>query len=257
MSASQTRGMSPAADDEPSVVQARSWLGPLLVLLLAATVIFYVQRWQRGQSRSERSGPAIGTRFGPFELEPLTDGTPPCRSDELRGSVVLVNFWGPWCHPCREEFPYLRAMADRLSGEQRFRLVSVASAGAADDGTDEIERLKLDTRRYLESRKANFPVYCDRAGQLRLQLIEKRRVNGFSFPTTVIIDSTGAIRGIWEGFLAGDELKMEELIRQLLKVDADVAAGTAGDMPGNVGPGTGRLSRSRPQRRSSELPAHV
>jgi thiol-disulfide isomerase/thioredoxin len=248
--------MSPPGEDGFPVSRSRSWQWPLVVVLMAAAIMLYANRWRRGSSRSERSGPAIGARFTSFELEPLTEDTARLASQELRGSVVLVNFWGPWCHPCREEFPHLRELARRLGGEQRFRLVSVASAGAADDSADEIERLKLDTRRFLQSRNASFPVYCDPGAQLRRQLIEKRRANGFSFPTTVIIDTTGAIRGIWEGFLAGDERQMEELIRQLLDADADAQAdAVTGTMVGAM-VGVKRSARNVRWGRLRELPGH-
>jgi len=54
---------------------------------------------------------AIGGVAPDFVLADL-DGNP-VRLAELRGQPVIVNFWASWCVPCVEEFPLLRAAADR------------------------------------------------------------------------------------------------------------------------------------------------
>lgn len=45
---------------------------------------------------------------------------------DLRGRVVVLNFWATWCAPCREEMPTLSALDSALGGEE-FRVVTMAT----------------------------------------------------------------------------------------------------------------------------------
>jgi len=49
--------------------------------------------------------PAVGDVAPPFTIT-LVDGTK-VRSEELRGQVVVLNFWATWCAPCKRELPLL------------------------------------------------------------------------------------------------------------------------------------------------------
>jgi len=51
--------------------------------------------------------PEVGVQAPPFELT-LVDGTKVSLS-ELRGQVVVLNFWATWCVPCKQELPTLDA----------------------------------------------------------------------------------------------------------------------------------------------------
>ncbi len=67
---------------------------------------------------------------------------------ELRGKVVLVNFWATWCPPCRKEMPDLEALY------QRFGSKGLVVLGISDEETAKIEP-------FIRERKVSFPVLLD------------------------------------------------------------------------------------------------
>ena len=67
---------------------------------------------------------------------------------ELRGKVVLVNFWATWCPPCRKEMPDLQALFDKYK-EQGFVILAISDEDAA----------KVSP--FIAERKVNYPVMLD------------------------------------------------------------------------------------------------
>lgn len=63
----------------------------------------------------------IGRQAPQTPLPALVDGGQSFNPQDFRGRVTLVNFWGSWCPPCREEHPVLM----QLSQEKDFDLVGV------------------------------------------------------------------------------------------------------------------------------------
>ncbi len=87
---------------------------PLLLGLLIVAVLLAI--WAADRARQPDAGD-LGGRAGNVtgEMAPdftltLLDGTPLTLAD-LRGKVVVLNFWASWCLPCREETPILEAFA--------------------------------------------------------------------------------------------------------------------------------------------------
>jgi|SRR5690606_35560201 len=87
-----------------------SWiLGAILVLIVAAIGIYQAMGEDSDfkPSALEVQGPRIGQPAADFTLE--TFSGEPFTLSEHRGEVVVVNFWGSWCEPCRDEMPALQA----------------------------------------------------------------------------------------------------------------------------------------------------
>jgi peroxiredoxin len=67
---------------------------------------------------------------------------------ELRGKVVVVNFWATWCPPCRKEMPDLEALYNRFKGEG-FVVLAVSDEDAA------------KVRPFIAERQVTYPILLD------------------------------------------------------------------------------------------------
>jgi thiol-disulfide isomerase/thioredoxin len=90
-----------------------------------------------------------------------------------RGHIVLVNFWAPWCPPCREETPDLI----RLNKEYGPR--GLVIAGLAADPSDQ-EAI----RKFVKQYKINYPVLFPRSDSAMVQAVDL-------LPTTLLLNSQG------------------------------------------------------------------
>ncbi len=152
-----------------------------------------------GTSQAE-AHPAVGQRLPALELEPISGASQPIRLADLAGKVVVLNFWGTWCPPCRLEIPELAELYRRLAGEERFRLLAVSCLPRSSEG-EEFEELKAETVAFLRSQGLSLPVYGDPSGITRAAF---RQLGGRSvFPTTVLLDGQGVVRAVWVGYAPG------------------------------------------------------
>jgi cytochrome c-type biogenesis protein len=132
-----------------------------------------------------------------------TDGKP-LKVSELRGQVVLLNFWATWCVPCRSEIPSLNAMQRDLSG-RGFKVLGVTTYDSADVIRD-----------YQKDVKQEYTVATGDDG------VANRYAVG-TLPTTFIIDRQGRVRHKIIG--ERSRAQFEALINPLLdEPPADAAA---------------------------------
>ena len=121
------------------------------------------------------------------------------RLDELRGQVVLVNFWATWCGPCREEMPRLESLYEKYR-KSGFVLLGV--------NVDDDPNAALSTAAKL---KVSFPVLLDTDKKV------SKLYDLNTMPSTVVIDCDGKMRFLYRGYCAGTEADYEQQIRGLLK----------------------------------------
>lgn len=91
-----------------------SWIGALVALLLflaGGGVLIGYQLFGLGETRATlRALERVrGATAPPLRFALVKNGTP-AQLDDLRGQIVVVNFWATWCAPCREEMPALDAL---------------------------------------------------------------------------------------------------------------------------------------------------
>lgn len=125
----------------------------------------------------------------------------PWRLAQLRGKVVLLNFWATWCEPCRDEMPSLVA----LSRQYPDRLVVLAINH---------QESSAKITRYLEAMPLSFPVLLDRDGAAT-----KAWTNRI-FPTSVVLDPQGQAQVMVVGELDWTGPQAQRLISPLMKLVA-------------------------------------
>jgi thiol-disulfide isomerase/thioredoxin len=100
----------------------------------------------------------------------------------LRGKVVVLNFWGPWCSPCRVETPEFDQVA-RATKDRGVEFVGIA-----------VKDNERAVSAFLEDNDISFPSVFDRPGKT-VQRFRDLRVAGFPF--TIVIDKQGRVAAVY------------------------------------------------------------
>ncbi|MCR8922378.1 TlpA family protein disulfide reductase [Dasania sp. GY-MA-18] len=121
------------------------------------------------------------------------------RLQELKGNVVLVNFWASWCGPCRKEMPEL----DKL--HKKYQRLGFTVLGV------NVETDSAAANGLLKDNPVSFPILYDTENRTS----ELYNVN--AMPTTVLVDRDGNMRFIHLAYQAGYEKMYEKQIKQLIR----------------------------------------
>ena len=156
-------------------------------LTLAVTVALQLARQNATQ-------PTGGTAPD-FHMQMFEGGE--LRLSELRGQVVLLNFWASWCPPCRDEAPDLQALHSDFS-----------EAGLTIIGINILESSREKALDFIKEYGINYPNGEDR-GQFIAKLYRVEAP-----PESFLIDKTGKIHRFVLGALSYDD--MSRSIRELL-----------------------------------------
>ncbi len=131
----------------------------------------------------------VGTEMPDFEF---TDFAGKKRHfTEFRGKVVLLDFWGTWCPPCRAELPYLKAAYAKFQ-PRGFEIIGM--------NTDEPD-LVAQVKGWLEK---NGMDWTQARRESIVGVINALRVH--TFPTAILIGADGRVISFDEDSLRGDDL---------------------------------------------------
>jgi thiol-disulfide isomerase/thioredoxin len=149
-------------------------------LLTGALVVTLTQGTGNAADPNEVVYPAGHRPLAPdFTATSLT-GTP-INFASYRGKVVVVNFWGSWCDPCRGEAPTLAVVSEQ------YRSRDVSFLGV-DVGDTPANALAFTRRVGITYPSVNDSGYAVTADFGRVVLVS-------STPTTIVVDRTGHIAG--------------------------------------------------------------
>lgn len=150
----------------------------------------------------ERDKPApgiVGTTLEgtPFDLE------------DLRGKPVIVNFWGPTCPPCRDEFPLFLAKLDEHAADG-LTIVGVLMGDAPAPALD-----------FIREFGATWTTVDDPAGEIRAAY------RAIARPQSYFIDADGIVRAIQVGEITADRFELQYALIRPRGPTASAPAGSA------------------------------
>jgi len=160
------------------------WAG--VAVMLCSLILFALPTYRQGEAS------VAGRTAKDFSLN--YHGKPQHLSD-LRGSVVVVNFWATWCPPCKDETPSLNRLQKYI--ESRNAMVLGVSA---DEDPEAYAR-------FLQSEGVAFPTYRDPSTKGSVSDIA-RSYGTSVYPETYVIDRQGKIARKFVGFQQWDSPDM-------------------------------------------------
>lgn len=119
---------------------------------------------------------------------------------DLKGKVVIVDFWASWCGPCQESFPAMNALQKKY-GDKGLVIIAV-----------NVDENAADKDAFLKGNVASFTVVRD----AKQKLVDKVEIG--TMPSSFVLDKEGKVRFAHSGF-HGETTKKEyeQQIESLLK----------------------------------------
>lgn len=154
----------------------------LLVIIVALGWALYTNFIKDKQSHIQ-----VGQKAPDFMAQDLSGKE--VRLSELKGKGVILNFWGTWCAPCRQEMPALEEMSKELADQNIVIL-------AINNGESDVV-----VKSFAENYKLTFPILLDR----RLDISKAYQAN--NLPTSVFIKPDGTIAWIVTGPMTADIIR--------------------------------------------------
>jgi len=166
--------------------------------LLFSVVLLFVSGCQKKQespvAAEVREGrPAVDITVNSLQNVPL-------KLSDLKGKVVLLNFWATWCPPCREEIPSMMKLNRAMSGKP-FQMVAVS---IDEGGVPEIES-------FFKSSGLSLPTYTDPGA------VAQKAYGITGVPETFVIDKNGILVKKVIGPLAWDAPETISFLEGLMK----------------------------------------
>lgn len=143
----------------------------------------------------------VGSPAPDFTLETL-DGEPVSLSD-LKGQVVVLDFWATWCPPCVRSLPEL----DRIYQEKSTDEIRIFAVNLKEDAAQ--------VQKFLRSHSLSVPILLDKDGEAA------RKYNIHAIPQTIVIGKDGEVKKVFVG--AGNDTAEQ------LRAEIESASGDLGE----------------------------
>ncbi len=121
--------------------------------------------------------------------------------DDLKGKVVLLDFWATWCGPCVASLPALRNLNKKFTKSEKFVLLGISSDHDEDKWSS-----------FIVKQEMVWPQFLDRERAVQRAF----RVN--KFPTYIVLDHEGVIRYRTSGVSFEKEAELANAIDKQIKI---------------------------------------
>ena len=118
----------------------------------------------------------------------------------INSGPLVIQFWAIWCSPCKKEMYYL----DKIQDKYKDSGVNVICINT--DNLKSVPKAKA----YVRQKKYDLLIAADPSSQIF------KKLNASVMPTTLIMDKNGQIVYTKEGYMSGDEKKVEAALKLLL-----------------------------------------
>ncbi|MBP1969645.1 peroxiredoxin [Virgibacillus natechei] len=158
----------------------------ILAVLLVAVVFALVSNFQQDNTIY-----SAGDEAPDFELEQVNENNEveTIQLSELEGKGVMLNFWGTWCEPCKDEMPYM----EELYPEYKDKGVEIVAVS--------LDATTLVIDRFIDDFGLTFPIPHDTTGEI----MDLYKVG--PIPSTFFINPNGEIEEVVNGALTLERLE--------------------------------------------------
>ena len=118
-----------------------------------------------------------------FSLQSMSDSV--YVLENLKGKVVLINFWATWCSPCRMEIPDFNDLYDKYH-EKGLEILGISISDTKEQLGD-----------FLKAYKVNYPVLYGNGTEMQKVLFDYGGV--YSVPVSFLIDRENNIKRVYPG----------------------------------------------------------
>jgi len=172
---------------------------PLALALLLAAILLGIGLMQRDPGSDLPAAPSIAGTPAPGFTLTLLDGSTFTLADHL-GKVVVVNFWGSWCAPCKEEMPAFQRVSQELGDG-----VVIVGVGIKNDND-------ANARALVEELGLTYPIGRDTEGSNPVQGPIEAAYGISTYPASLFIRPDGTVFAVRLG--AMDDAEIEKWIEQ-------------------------------------------
>ncbi|MBQ8414910.1 MAG: 4Fe-4S binding protein [Clostridia bacterium] len=133
------------------------------------------------------TGSKIGNKCPSYDLE-LVNGSGTVNIKEFRGKIVIINFWGVWCGPCKQELPDFDDVANEYDGEVVVLTIHTVTNKAS---APEYIQTHFPSSKMLFA----YDVPLTSEKDMYFHLLGGKS----AYPRTLVLDEKGVIQAIFDG----------------------------------------------------------